>query len=53
MRSRWETWLSKAEEEAPRIQAARDAASDDIRTGAAQAKHAPGSTPTTESDTNY
>ncbi len=45
MRSRWEAWLSKAEEEAPRIAAARDSAPEGVRTGAAQARHAPGNAP--------
>lgn len=45
MRSRWETWLSKAEEEAPRIAAARGSATGEVRTGAAQAQHGPGNLP--------
>ncbi len=52
MRSRWEAWLSKAESEAPRIAAARDSAPEDIRTGAAQAQHAPGNVPPAATEPN-
>lgn len=43
MKSRWELWLSKAEEEVPRIAAAAESESSSQPGGAAQAEHSPGS----------
>ncbi|MEX1038387.1 MAG: hypothetical protein WDZ96_06005 [Acidimicrobiia bacterium] len=49
MRARWETWLARAEEEAPRIAAARTG-SGEVRTGAGQVRHTPGNVPETDPD---